>query len=221
MVTLHKKLNLKEILKLEVENHHVLKNPWLLAKHNKLTKDDLLLWLSQEYFVSVDFVNWFLLTAAKTNDIESKIILVENIWEELGEGKSEESHVSILVSFLKEIGFNFDKHKILDHTKQYLTKMKEVLDLGFFESLGALGPANEYLLKLEYGMMFESYNKLSEELSLPNAKFFKVNLNADEGHSAKLFQLIEDKADSPEKKEKVILGNKLALDARMIFYKGL
>jgi hypothetical protein len=56
---------------------------------------------------------------------------------------------------------------------------------------------------------------------LPDGSFFEVNLHADEGHSKKLFSLIEKVCDTDKKKELVIEGNLRALDARTIFYDGL
>jgi pyrroloquinoline-quinone synthase len=221
MVTISPTDRLTETLKQEVETHKVLQMPWLQKRKDFLEKSDLLLWLSQEYFVSVDFVNWFLLSAVQTNSIDAKIILVHNIWEELGEGNAFDSHVKILEKFLEDMGFDFSSHKILKGTEDYLKRMKEIISMGFLESLGALGPANEYLLKLEYGMMSESYKKLKERETLPEARFFQVNLEADESHSAKMFRLIEKMAQSESEKKAVVLGNKLALDARILFYEGL
>ncbi|EMO05023.1 hypothetical protein LEP1GSC116_0588, partial [Leptospira interrogans serovar Icterohaemorrhagiae str. Verdun HP] len=50
---------------------------------------------------------------------------------------------------------------------------------------------------------------------------FQVNLNADESHAEKLFRLIEVVADTEEKRNRVMEGSQLALDARLVFYEGL
>lgn len=208
-------------LKSEVETHSVLRSKWLLERKETLTFSDLVLWLSQEYFVSIGFVDWFLLVAAKTRDQKARIVLVENIWEELGEGKIEDTHVSILTDFLNQLKFDFSTHEILPETKTYLEKMKSVIDLGFYYGLGALGPANEYLLKLEYSQIADAYQKLKLEYNLPEGKFFQVNLDADEGHSKRMFELIEEVAHTEDSKDQVIEGNRLALEARKDFYLGL
>ncbi|ABZ94249.1 iron-containing redox enzyme family protein [Leptospira biflexa] len=213
--------NFIQTLKNDVETHPVLQSKWLKERKLKFSFDDLLLWLSQEYFVSIGFVDWFLLVAAKTRDQNAKIILVENIWEELGEGKIEETHVSILTEFLKSLHFDFFAHKMLPETKTYLEKMQAVIDLGFFYGLGALGPANEYLLKLEYSQIADAYQKLKWEMGLPEGKFFQVNLDADEGHSKRMFDLIANVCHTEESKHQVAEGNRLALEARKDFYSGL
>lgn len=210
-----------EELKLRVEEHPVLQNAWLQKRKNNLSREDLILWLSQEYFVSIQFVNWFLIASTLTESIEAKIILVRNIWEELGEGNSNEAHVSILIEFLKNIGVDIKKVQILPETKIYLDQMEKIIRRDFYSSLGALGPANEYLLKLEYGQMSDSYSELKKVESLPASKFFQVNLSADESHSEILFRLITSLSDTSEKKDLVRLGNIDALNAREIFYKGL
>lgn len=221
MVTIRENSKLISTLKQNVEEHEVLKHPWLLKRKNFIELKDLHTWLSQEYFVSVDFVNWFLLASVQATNLEAKIVLVQNIWEELGEGKLENSHVKILEEFLNQIQFNFNNLKLFSGTEKYLQRMKEIIEMGFLESLGALGPANEYLLKLEYGTIAQSYNALKQKLNLPEAKFFQVNLNADESHSKKIFELIEKIAISPEQQQRVIRGNLLALEARILFYEGL
>ncbi|MGV3666986.1 MAG: iron-containing redox enzyme family protein [Leptospira bouyouniensis] len=214
-------MNFIETIKHDVEKHPVLQSTWLKQRNLSMSFEDLLLWLSQEYFVSIGFVDWFLLVAAKTEDQKAKIVLVENIWEELGEGKIAETHVSILTDFLNQLNFDFLSHKMLPETKTYLEKMKSVIDLGFFYGLGALGPANEYLLKLEYSQISDAYQKLKLKLGLPEGKFFQVNLDADEGHSKRMFDLIAETAITDESKKQVIEGNLLALDARLDFYLGL
>ncbi len=204
-----------------VLSHPVLKVEWLNKKSTHLDFEDLILWLSQEYYVSIGFVNWFLIVAAQTNDQRAKIILVQNIWEELGEGKIEDTHVNILTDFLFKLGFDLTKNQILAETQQYLTQMQKIISRDFFYGLGALGPANEYLLKLEYSKIANSYQKLKEEKKLPEGKFFQVNLDADEGHSKRIFELIEQTAKTENQRDSVIQGNQLALDARMKFYEGL
>ncbi|WP_061233417.1 iron-containing redox enzyme family protein [Leptospira noguchii] len=212
----------RNVLEELVRNHPVLTtNRWLEKKESRMEKEDLLLWLRQEYFVSVDFVNWFLNTAAICDSVEAKIVLVSNIWEELGEGNVEDSHVFILKKFLSDMGEVVHEKHILPETIFYLDLMQKITTSDFYSALGALGPANEYLLKLEYSRMFKSYLDLRERIVLPEGKFFQVNLNADESHSEKLFRLIEAVADTEEKRNKVMEGNRLALDARLMFYEGL
>lgn len=214
-------MNIVEILKKDVETHPVLRSQWLLERNVSMSFDDLILWLSQEYFVSIGFVDWFLLVAAKTRDQYAKIVLVENIWGELGEGNIADTHVSILIEFLTKLNFDFANHQLLSETKTYLDKMESIIEKGFFYGLGALGPANEYLLKLEYSQISEAYKKLKTAMALPEGKFFQVNLDADEGHSQRMFELIEETAKTEESKKQVIEGNLLALVAREDFYKGL
>ena len=140
-----------------VQEHAVLQNPWLLEKKEKsnLNKYDFIYWLSQEYHVSVAFVNWFLWTAAQTSDQTAKIILVQNVWEELGEGNIVNTHVSILQQFLEDLSVSPEIRDILYETKNYLARMEAIVKKSFFHGLGALGPANEYLLKLEYSEMYK------------------------------------------------------------------
>ncbi|EMO25267.1 hypothetical protein LEP1GSC170_0738, partial [Leptospira interrogans serovar Bataviae str. HAI135] len=113
-------------------------------KESRMEKEDLLLWLRQEYFVSVDFVNWFLNTAAICDSVEAKIVLVSNIWEELGEGNVEDSHVFILKKFLSDMGEVVHEKHILPETISYLDLMQKITTSDFYSALGALGPANEY-----------------------------------------------------------------------------
>ncbi|XDD49054.1 iron-containing redox enzyme family protein [Leptospira sp. WS92.C1] len=221
-MTILKPISFRTTLEESVRNHPVLTaNRWLEQKEKRMEKEDLLLWLRQEYFVSVDFVNWFLNTAAISKNLDAKIVLVQNIWEELGEGKEEDSHVFILKKFLSDMNEIVEEKNCLPQTRAYLDLMQKITTTDFYSALGALGPANEYLLKLEYSRMFISFRDLRLRTGLPEGKFFQVNLEADESHSEKLFRLIEIVADTAEKKERVKEGNRLALDARLVFYEGL
>lgn len=218
----HTFVSFRADLETAVRTHPVLNaNRWLEEKEKRMERKDLLLWLRQEHFVSVDFVNWFLNTASIADSLEAKIVLVSNIWEELGEGREEDSHVSILGKFLSDMGETVGPGDILPETKAYLDLMQRITRRDFYSALGALGPANEYLLKLEYSRMFMSYGELKRRIPLPEGKFFQVNLDADESHSEKLFRLIESSADTEEKRERVREGSRMALDARLVFYEGL
>ncbi|TGK56011.1 iron-containing redox enzyme family protein [Leptospira wolffii] len=206
----------------QVSEHPVLtSNRWLEEKEEQMTREDLLLWLRQEYFVSVAFVEWFLNTAAISDSVSSKIVLVQNIWEELGEGKEEDAHVSILRKFLSDMGETVASEDMLPETGAYLSLMQKITTTDFYSALGALGPANEFLLKLEYSRMYRSYSELKSKIPLPEGKFFQVNLEADESHAEKMFRLIESVATDSDKMERVREGNRLALDARLVFYEGL
>jgi pyrroloquinoline-quinone synthase len=214
-------MNLIETLKRDVDTHPVLENEWLQKVEKNLTLKDLKLWLSQEYYVSIDFVTWFLIAGTLTNDIDIRLILIENVWEELGEGKKENSHLEILKEFLVQIGYPVIQFTSFPKTKEYLNSMKTIISSNLYMALGALGPANEYLLKKEYGKMYSSYQLLKNKENLPDGSFFEVNLNADEGHSQKLFSLIENICDTNEKMKWVLEGNLRALNARKLFYEGL
>ena len=214
-------MNLTEHLKSIVAGHDVLQSKWLLERQAVMHIVDLKHWLTQEFHVSVAFVKWFLWTSALTDDIPARIVLVENIWEELGEGKPQDSHVEILRKFLSDLGVADNAIPLFSATAEYLHLMREITSSDFYEAIGALGPANEYLLKLEYSLMYDSYKKLAQTMDLPQARFFEINLEADESHSAKMFRLIEKVAIDSEKQEKVINGTIRALNARKLFYRGL
>ena len=66
--------DLTKTLKEEVDSHPVLNNKWLISRIENLTLKDLKLWLSQEYFVSIDFVTWFLKASTITNDFDIRIV---------------------------------------------------------------------------------------------------------------------------------------------------
>ncbi len=210
-----------QILQKEVETHEVLNNLWFKRNIENPNKKEFLLWLTQEYFVSINFVDWFFHAASLIHDQEVKIVLTKNIWEELGEGDIEQTHVKILEKFLVELGINLLDIKCLAKTEMYLQRMKELVSTDFLIALGALGPANEYLLKLEYAKVFSIYKQLQNQESLPQQLFFQTNLSADESHSDQLFKLITKLCDTNEKKARVIRGNLEALNARTVFYEGL
>jgi pyrroloquinoline-quinone synthase len=210
-----------EILKKEVETHEVLHNIWFKRNIENPSKPEFLLWLTQEYYVSLGFVNWFFIAASQAKEQEVKIVLTKNIWEELGEGDIEKTHVRILENFLTGLSVNLSAICCLKKTEQYLNRMRELVSNDFLVALGALGPANEYLLKLEYAKVFSIYQQLQNKESLPEQNFFQINLNADESHSDQLFKLIEKVCDTNEKKARVIRGNLEALNARNLFYEAL
>lgn len=182
-----------------------------------LSLRDLRSFVSQEWHVSKEFPNWMrelLAKIPKKQDRLAKAYVSENIASELGldEGNS---HFGLLQKAALELGL--ENPTVNPTTQEYLATMRNLCGGSFLMGLGALGPANEYLINIEYSKI-----RRAVKGNFPFLKeFFRENLDADEVHSEKFFWIICENAKNPIARQTVINGMIDSLDARRQFYEGL
>lgn len=202
-----------------VENHPVLHHPFLrLAESDRATPEAAIAWGLQDRHVSRAFPLQLAELVTLFPEPEQRMPLVENLWEEHGEGDPSLAHVKLLDALLLSVGVAPDALLVppLAGTTAFLDVPARCPSaLG---KLGAFCYGNEYLALLEFPVLERCFRGLFPG---PDLRYFVSNEEADEGHTKLIEDLIADECRTPDDVDDVLAGAVASLDARCAFYDSL
>lgn len=163
--------------------------------------------------------------AANVPDDPTRMALVENLWEEHGEGVLAKSHRILYNNFALAAGFEsvneLENVSALATTEICVENMMDLCrDKHFLVGLGALGPGTEYFTNDEYRII-ESGMKTYRFLSDDDIEFWTVHISLDEHHYSDMIDAIRPWADSDENQLLLRKGAFKALALEHIFWEGL
>ena len=177
-------------------------------------------WAVQDYFVSKRFPCMLGSLIAHIEDPIVRHPLVENLWEEHGEGATTKSHHALYCDLLRSIGLApvFDKRLANEATRAFIDTQESLARQDVFLGLGAFCYANEFITIEEFGPLEEA---VGHEFPTADLSFFKANREVDPHHARQTEDVIEALLTSPEDLQWVEKGAGIALEARVRFYDAL
>lgn len=216
-------VELEDELRLGIQK--ILTHPFLaLIKDAKLTKTQLQ-YFAKQYGIYCRYFPRFLAAAASNiPDDETRMPLVENIWEEHGNGVLEKSHRVLFENFAAAVGVS--KVELINAMPIATTGIccEHLLDIcqdyDFITSLGALGPGTEFFTNEEY-LIIEAGLKKYDFLSDSDIEFWTVHIKLDEEHYSEMVRAMLPWTDSLENRHLIKTGAKKAIDLEILFWDGL
>jgi pyrroloquinoline-quinone synthase len=215
--------NLEQELQPNIEK--ILKHPFIQRIHDAWLNKAQLQYFVKEYNVYCNyFVRFLSACSANIPDDATRMPIIENLWEEHGEGDLNKSHRVLLERFAYAIGLNHEE--LYQVSPLYSTSIccENLLALSkdshFLMSLGALGPGTEYFTSAEYSILaagFKKYNMFTEE----DLEFWTVHISLDDHHYSDMCTAIEPWLKTEESREWVRHGAKRAIDLELLFWDGL
>lgn len=170
------------------------------------------------------FPRFLAAVAANIPDDNTRASLIENLWEEHGEGNMQYSHRSLFHRFLTalditEIEWQFAKP--LTSTSQYVNALFDLChNSHFLKGLGAMGPGTEFFTSDEYALIASGLKKYSF-LSSYDIEFFSLHIDMDEGHYSSIVSAVFPWIDSEDNMKMVREGAKEAINLEISFWHGL
>jgi pyrroloquinoline-quinone synthase len=170
------------------------------------------------------FVRFLSACAANIPDDHTRMPIVENLWEEHGEGDVSKSHRELLEKFAVSIGLTHDE--LYNVQPLYSTSIcVENLfamskDSHFLMSMGALGPGTEYFTSDEYARIaagLKKYGRFTEA----DLEFWTVHISLDDHHYSEMCDAIRPWLTTDEARGWVRHGAKRAIDLEILFWDGL
>ena len=162
--------------------------------------------------------------AANIPDDTTRMPIVENLWEEHGEGKLEGSHRILYENFMDGLGITRNAQKDIKPLPTTIICCENLLNLcqdgNFLESLGALGPGTEFFTNEEYSIILNGLKKY-DFLSEKAVEFWAVHISLDEHHYSEILEAIAPWVTSIENKFLIKTGAKKAIDLEILFWDGL
>jgi pyrroloquinoline-quinone synthase len=155
---------------------------------------------------------------------EARMVIGENLWEELGEGDPRRAHATLFRRFTKALGLDDAQLSAVPAQPETAALIDTYLSLsdryGVLGILGALCYASE-------GIVAALYSHIQRGLlqAVPFDKealvFFEVHIHVDDGHADKLESVLLPMLRTPQDVHLVEQAIRTALDARCGFFDGV
>jgi len=196
---------------------HRLEDGWL-------NRRQLQYFAGQYYLYCFHFPAFLSACAANVPDDETRMAIIENLWEEHGEGDITKSHRTLYLRFAESIGMS--KKDLEEIPKLSTTQIcvENLLTLckhePFLVGLGALGPGTEYFTNQEYIKIqtgLRTYGDLSEE----DIFFWTAHISLDEDHYADMMAPVSKHLIDVASFAQLRKGAKRAIELEKFFWDGL
>ena len=174
-------------------------------------------WMEQDYFVSRRFPCLLALVIATIEDPVLRQPLVQNLWEEHGEGRADRTHHALFCDLMRSAGVEPISHPN-SSTEEYIGAQESLARTGSLVGLGVFCYANEYITLREFEPLERSARRCYPGADI---SFFEANRQVDARHAQETEAVILAVARSSSDFAAVEEGLELALDARAAFYTGL
>jgi len=203
----------------------ILQHPFLHRLSDGWLNKTQLQYFAEQYSVYCRYFPRFLAAAAgNIPDDATRLPIIENLWEEHGEGKLSASHRILYNQFAAALDLSVDHLNQVSPLATTQICCENLINLchdgHFLESLGALGPGTEFFTNEEYSLIAEGlrkYDFLTEE----DITFWTVHISLDEDHYSEMVDAIRPWMTSLENKYLVKSGARKAIDLEILFWDGL
>lgn len=219
-------VDFKRSMRSLVDNHAILRHEFFARlRDGGISREGLLMWAYQDRHVAYMFPRLIALIVARIAASERRTVavrmpLLENLWEEVGEGRLERAHSTLMDDLLVSMGA--PAHAL---DKPALSSTAEFIDLQFrlaeehpIAGAGAFCYANEYLALKEYPPIQDAVLRLFPGADI---RFFEANWEADGRHTELAEESIIGLCASDADFEQARRGAVAALAAREAFYDEL
>ncbi len=213
------------VLRDTVENHPLLAHPFFtLAVGEGLDGDVVRAWALQDRHVAYAFPRIIAriissLAVEDTAGVRARMPMVQNLWEEVGEGDAARAHSTLMDALLLSIGVPPDELLApkLASTAEFLSYQMALADDDPIAALAVFCYANEYLALREYPPIQTAARRAFPEVDV---RFFEANWEADGRHTElaeETVQLLAHESDVPH----LAAAVRRALDIRIRLYDDL
>ena len=217
---------LKEMEKdLLVKIEKILNHPVITKIHNgELTKEQLRL-LAIQYSIYCGYFPRFLCAcAANIPDDNTRMAIIENLWEEHGSGNLAGSHRVLFEKFAAAVGASSEDLRNAKPIPSTLINVEYLLNMcqddSFIKSLGALGPGTEFFTSREYELIYRGLQKV-EGLTESDLEFWSIHISLDDHHYSDMLNAVKTWLDSEETIDLFREGAERAIDLELLFWNGL
>jgi pyrroloquinoline-quinone synthase len=208
-----------------VDEFRIEDHPFLVrAQRGALDRDLLLSWAQQDRHVSHAFPRLISQIVASLEGLHprygsARALLVENLWEECGEGDPERAHAALMDALLTSMGVDLDSAALANvQTQRFIDLQLDLARARPIAAAGAFCYGNEYLVLKEYPPIWQAVVQ-----SFPGCdeRFFKANWEADGRHTELVESALDLICQSRIEIDEVEFGAETALRARIQFYDAL
>ncbi len=206
-------------------NHPLWNHEFLVrCRAGNLFLPDVQILAVQMYKFSKEFNRILASILSCCQDESSQLVIVENLFDEMGQGDITQSHPELFRKFTRALGIHDETLVALPTAPETRALIETYLQMphkyGYLAALGAICYASEGIVNSLYTQL---YKGIVGATPLPKESliFFEIHIDVDDSHAAKLAAVIEPRITMNEEDIQVRLAIVEAMDARVQFFNGI
>ncbi|WP_196513081.1 TenA family transcriptional regulator [Nostoc sp. NZL] len=206
-------------------NHPLWNHEFLIrCRTGNLFLPDVQVLAVQMYKFSKEFNRILASILSCCQDENSQLVILENLFDEMGQGDTTQSHPELFRKFTRALGIHDETLTALPTAPETRALIETYLRMphkyGYLAALGAVCYASEGIVSSLYTQL---YKGIVGAAPLPKESliFFEVHIDVDDSHAAKLAAVIEPRITMNEEDIKIKLAITEAMDARVQFFNGI
>lgn len=178
----------------------------------------------QMYKFCHQFPSFLAMALASCPQEDARIVIGENLWEELGEGDPDRAHAALFRRFTRALGVSDEQlaaMPALPETTGLIETYRTLSErFGVLGILGALCYASEGIVGVLYSQIQAGLLRASE-FDSDALMFFAVHIHVDDGHADKLESVLLPMLHTAQERQLVGRAIRSALNARCRFFDGV
>jgi len=211
--------------RLVAETHRLWRHPFVeQCRAGQLTLAQVRVLGAQMYKFCHEFPSFLALALASCPQEDARIVIGENLWEELGEGDLQRAHAALFRRFTRALGLDdaqLSAVPALPETSALINTYRNLSDhYGVLGILGALCYASEGIVAALYTHIQTGLLQAAS-FDRDALMFFEVHIHVDSGHADKLESVLLPMLVAPQDELLVEEAVRTALDARCRFFDGV
>ncbi len=208
-------------------NHPLWKHQFLTrCRTENLSLTDVQVLAVQMYKFSKEFNRILASILSCCSDEAAQLVILENLFDEMGQGDIIQSHPELFRRFTRAIGIDDNTLAALPTAPETRALIETYLRIpyqyGYLPALGAVCYASEGIVSSLYTQLYKGILG-SAPLPKESLIFFDVHIDVDDGHAAKLAAVIEPylSISGEDLDTNIRLAIVEAMDARVQFFNGI
>jgi pyrroloquinoline-quinone synthase len=159
--------------------------------------------------------------AAKIADDQIRMPIVENLWEEHGEGDITRSHRQLYTNFLRSLKLSDEQIETSvpsTATARYIQELFDICSTGdFLDVLALVGPGTEYFASREFEIILSGLEKypFAQDLDL---EYWSIHIEVDDHHSSDTLKAILPFMNTDSNKQQVLDVSRKTVELEIYFW---
>lgn len=210
----------------EMTQTHPLWNHTFLqrCRAGELSLPEVRILAGQMYKFSKEFNRILASILACCSDEAAQWVILENLFDEMGQGDLSQTHPELFRRFTRAIGIDDDALTRLPTAPETQAMIDTYLNLaqqyGYVSALGAVCFASEGIVNTLYSQLFKGIRGATP-FPQGSLVFFEMHIHMDDSHAANLAAIVSPRIQSDEQALDAHRAILEAMDARVHFFDGI
>ncbi|MBD2329182.1 iron-containing redox enzyme family protein [Alkalinema sp. FACHB-956] len=206
-------------------SHELWQHPFLKrCREGQLTLPEVQILAVQMYKFSKEFNRILASILSCCPDEEAQWIILDNLFDEMGQGDLSATHPELFRRFTRAIGIPDANLLEFPATVETQAMIQTYLSLAhqynYLAALGAICFASEGIVHSLYSQLYQGIQGAAP-LTREDLIFFELHIDVDDSHAAKLLALLEPRIQNENQAIDIHRAILEALDARVQFFDGI